>query len=139
MMSLKTEIIHLKKVTKGFSISYGRSFICKRESLIATLPVGYADGFPRALSNRGEVLIRGKRAPVAGTVCMDMTMVDVTGTSEAAVGDEVVVMGSQGEDTISVEEVAEKAESIAYEIFCGISKRVPRVYFKGGKVQGYDG
>ena len=133
VMSLKTRIIHLKRVPKDFSVSYGRIFITKKESLIATLPVGYADGYSRALSNRGEVLIGGKRAPVAGVVCMDMVMVDVTAISGVEIGEEVVILGNQGQETISAEEIAQKAGTISYEFFCGISKRVPRVYLKKGK------
>jgi alanine racemase len=138
VMSLKTEVIQLKRVPENFSISYGRSYITKGESLIATLPIGYADGYPRALSNRGEVLIKGKRAPVVGVVCMDMVMVDVTNVSKVKIGEEVVLLGSQGEETISAEEIAEKIGTISYEIFCGISKRVPRVYLKERKAAGYD-
>lgn len=134
VMNLKTEVISLKKVPKGTSISYGRTFICKKESLIATLPVGYADGYSRFLSNRGNVLIRGRRAPVAGVVCMDMVMADVTDVPGVALGDEVVLMGSQGDDTITAEEIAETTGTISYEILCSISPRVPRVYRRGGKM-----
>ena len=132
VMNLKTEVISLKKVPKGTSISYGRTFTCKKESLIATLPVGYADGYSRFLSNRGNVLIRGRRAPVAGVVCMDMIMVDVTEVPGVALGDEVVLMGPQADDTITAEEIAETTGTISYEILCSISQRVPRVYRRGG-------
>jgi len=125
---LVTKIVQLKKVPKGFSVSYGRKFVAKKESAIAAIPIGYADGFPRHLSNKGEALIRGQRARVAGVVCMDMTMLDVTHIRGVTEGDEVVLIGRQGHDEITVNEVAEKAGTISYEILCGISSRVPRVY-----------
>ena len=134
VMNLKTKIASLKKVPKGTSISYGRTFKCKRESLIATLPIGYADGYSRHLSNKGEVLIRGTRAPIVGVVCMDMVMVDVTEVPDVSMGDDVVLMGSQGDEHISAEEIAEKIGTISYEVFCGISPRVSRIYTKGGKI-----
>lgn len=132
VMSLTTKIIALKTVPRGASISYGRTFTCARESLIATLPIGYADGYSRSLSNRGEVLIRGQRAPVAGVVCMDLVMIDVTGIPGVSLGDDVVLMGSQGRESITAEELAEKTGSIAYEFLCRIGPRVPRVYRRGG-------
>jgi len=128
VMTLKTSILHLKKVPAGFTVSYGRTFTTQRESLIATLPIGYADGMPRALSGKGAVLVRGVRAPIAGRVCMDLTMCDVTNINGVAVGDPVVVIGTQGAETITAEEVAAKSGTISYEIFCNISARVPRVY-----------
>lgn len=134
VMKLKTKIISLKKVPKGTSISYGRTFKCGRESLIATLPIGYADGYSRFLSNKGEVLIRGTNAPIAGVVCMDMVMVDVTEIKGVSLGDDVVLMGSQGKKHITAEEIAEKIGTISYEVLCGISSRVPRIYLKGGKI-----
>lgn len=128
VMKLKSRIISLKRFKSGSPISYGGTFVTGRESLIAVLPIGYADGYPRLISNKGSVLIRGKRAPVAGRVCMDLTMIDVTDVPEAAVGDEAVLIGSQGEGQIRAEELAQWAETISYEIFCGISSRVPRIY-----------
>ena len=130
VMTLKTCVHFLKSVPSGARISYGGTFKTKRESLIATLPVGYADGYSRHLSNRGEVLIRGKRAPVVGKVCMDFITVDVTDIPRVSIGDEVVLMGRQGKEQISAEEIAEKIKSISYEVLCGIGKRVPRIYFK---------
>ncbi len=127
-LSWKTKIIQLKKVPKGSSISYEQTFVTRRESLIATLPVGYADGYKRLLSNRGAVLVRGQRAPIAGLVTMDLTMVDVTGIGGVQQGDEVVLLGKQGEDTISAGEMAQWADSISYEILTSISTRVPRIY-----------
>jgi len=134
VMSLKTKIISLKKVAKGTSISYGRTFVCKKESLIATLPIGYADGYNRSLSNKGEVLIRERKVTTVGVVCMDLVMVDVTEVPGVSLGDDVVLMGSQGDKKITVEEIAEKTGTISYEILCGISPRVPRVYTKEGKI-----
>jgi alanine racemase len=127
-MTLKTRIHFLKSVSPGTRISYGGTFVTKRESLIATLPIGYADGYSRHLSNRGEVLIRGVRAPVVGKVCMDLIMADVTDIPNVKVGDEVVLIGKQGRERVTVEEIAEKADSISYEVFCLIGKRVPRIY-----------
>jgi alanine racemase len=128
VMTLKTRIHFLKPVLSGARISYGGTFTTERDSLIATLPIGYADGYSRYLSNRGEVLIHGKRAPVVGKVCMDFIMVDVTDIPGVSVGDEVILMGRQGREQITVEEIAEKIKSISYEVFCLIGKRVPRVY-----------
>ena len=132
VMTLKTCIHFLKAVSPGAGISYGCTFVTKKESLIATLPIGYADGYPYDLSNSGEVLIRGKRAPVVGRVCMDLIMVDATHIPGVSLGDEVVVIGKQGRDEITAEEIAAKARSIPYEILCSIGKRVPRVYKKEG-------
>ena len=128
VLSWKTRILQLKKIPKGSSISYGQTFVTRRESLIATLPVGYADGYPRLLSNRGVVLVRGKRAPIVGRVCMDLTMVDVTDIRGVQQGDEVILLGKQGRDTISADEMALWAETISYEILTSISARVPRIY-----------
>ena len=128
VLSLTTRILLLKRVPPGTPISYGRTFVTRRESLIAVLPIGYADGYPRALSNAGRVLVRGRAAPVVGRVCMDLTMVDVTDVPGAAEGDEAVVIGTQGAAAITVEEVADGAGTIAYEILCGIGPRVPRRY-----------
>ncbi len=127
-MRLVTKIVQVKKVPKGFSVSYGRKYVTKEEGTIATIPIGYGDGYPRRLSNKGEVLVRGKRAKVAGVVCMDITMLDVTNIKGVKEGDEVIIIGKQGRDEITVDEIAEKADTIPYEIFCGITGRVPRVY-----------
>jgi alanine racemase len=128
VLSLTTRILLLKRVPPGTPISYGRTFVTRRESLIAVLPIGYADGYPRALSSAGRVLVRGRAAPVVGRVCMDLTMVDVTDVPDVGEGDEAVVIGSQGAAAITVEEVAAGAGTIAYEILCGIGPRVPRRY-----------
>ena len=128
VLSWLTKIIQLKKVPAGTSISYGQTFITKRESLIATLPVGYADGYLRVLSNRAEALVRGQRAPVAGRVCMDLTMLDVTDIREVQQGDEVVLLGRQDRAEISADEMAVWANTISYEIFTSIGARVPRIH-----------
>ena len=127
----KTAILSLKRVPAGDPVSYGRTYSCKKESLIATLPVGYADGYNRRLSNRGEVLVRGKRAKIAGIVCMDLTMVDVTEISGVQVKDEVILLGKQGSEEIGAAEIAGWLETIPYEVLCAIGKRVPRVYHRG--------
>ncbi|MBI5493050.1 MAG: alanine racemase [Deltaproteobacteria bacterium] len=128
VMELKTRILQLKDLGPKQPVSYGRRFVTKRDSTIAVLPIGYADGLPRRLTGAGEVLIRGRRAPIAGTVCMDLTMADVTGIPGVAVGDEAVIIGKQGGEVITAEEIAEKVGTISYEIFCNISPRVPRIY-----------
>ena len=128
VLEWKTKILQLKKVPVGSSISYGETFIAKRESDIATLPIGYADGYPRLLSNRGEVLVGGQRASVAGRVCMELTMVDVTDIRNVKQGDEVVLLGRQGDAEISADQIAAWANTISYEILTSISARVPRIH-----------
>ena len=128
VLSWKTRILQLKKVPAGSSISYGQTFVTKRESFIATLPIGYADGYPRLLSNRGEVLVTGKRAPVAGRVCMDLTMIDVTDIGKIQQGDEVVLLGRQGDAEISANDMAPWAYTISYEILTSIGARIPRIH-----------
>lgn len=127
VLSWKTRVVFLKKVPPGTPISYQRQFITKRRSIIATLPVGYADGYRLGLSNRGKILIKGMFAPVVGRVTMDMLMVDVTHIKGVSVGDEVVLIGEQSTKKISVEEIAKQLNTISYEVTCGISYRVPRV------------
>jgi alanine racemase len=128
VLSLVTRIAFLKKVPAGVPISYGRTFVTRRESIIATLPIGYADGYSRGLSNKAEVLVRGVRAPVVGRVCMDMCMIDVTDVPGVHEGDDVLLIGSQGNERITADEIAAKTGTIAYEVLCGISSRVPRIY-----------
>ena len=131
VMRLKSRIAMLKWVEAGTTISYARRFTADKKSLIASVPVGYADGYCRSLTNKGEALVRGQRAAVTGTVCMDWIMLDVTGITDVKTGDEVILIGSDASgNTIAVEELAAAAGTIPYEIFCGISKRVPRVYLK---------
>lgn len=127
-MTLKANIVFLKRVPAGYSISYGRRFFTEKESLIATLPIGYADGYPRFLSGKGRVLIHGEYAPVVGNICMDQCMIDVTHIPDVRKYDEVVLIGSQGDKTILADEIAQKTDTINYEIVCRIGQRVPRVY-----------
>jgi len=128
VMSWKSCVADLKKVPEGYPISYGRTFVTQRPSLIAAIPVGYADGYNRLLSNRGKVLIKGQRAPVVGRVCMDWTMVDVTDIPGVEVEEEVVLMGSQLGQEITPEEMGEWIGTISYEILCSVGKRVHRIY-----------
>jgi alanine racemase len=128
VMSLRTRVAQIKKVPTKTGVSYGHEFVTSRPSILATLPIGYADGLNRRLSSCGEVIIRGRRAPIAGVVCMDWTMIDVTDIPEIRKGDTVTLMGISGNDCISAEEWAAKVGTISYEIFCQISKRVPRQY-----------
>jgi alanine racemase len=128
VMTLATEIAFLKRVPAGTAVSYNGTWTAPRESLLATLPVGYADGYRRALSNRAEVLVRGRRAPVVGTVCMDLCLADVTDVPGAAVGDEVLLIGRQGGEEIGAAELAGRAGTISYELLCGVGGRVPRLY-----------
>ncbi|MEK7831561.1 MAG: alanine racemase [Acidobacteriota bacterium] len=128
VMSLKSRIVQLKTVPPGTSLGYGCTFTTKRESRIATLPIGYADGYRRALSNSGRVIVRGVFAPVVGRVSMDLMMIDVTDLPDVQLGDEVVLMGEQSGLKISAEDLAEQLGTISYEIVTGISARVPRAY-----------
>jgi len=127
-MQWKTRVLTINSLPKGSPVSYGQKFVTQRDSRIATLPVGYADGLERLLTNRMQVLVRGRKVPQVGTICMDMCMVDVTGVTEAREGDEVVLFGQQGNESITVDEMAAQAETISYEILCGVGKRVPRIY-----------
>jgi len=127
VLSWKSRIIYLKSVPAGTPVSYAGTFKTSRPSLIATSAFGYADGFRRAFSNKAQVLVRGQRVPVVGRVTMDMTMLDVTDVPGVRVGDEVVILGAQGKSVIPVEDLARWADTSPYEIFCGISPRVPRV------------
>ena len=132
LMSLRSHIAYIKTVEPGAEISYGGIFTTVRETRVATIPVGYADGYPRGLSNKGSVLIRGKRAPILGRVCMDQFMVDVTEIPEAEELDQVTLLGKDGEDCITMEELGELSGRFNYEFACCISKRVPRVYLESG-------
>lgn len=134
LMELKSHIAYIKTVEAGVQISYGGTFTTQRETRVATIPVGYADGYARGLSNKGSVLIRGKRAPILGRVCMDQFMVDVTDIPQAKELDEVVLLGRSGEEQITLEELGELSGRFNYEFACCISKRVPRIYFKDGQV-----
>jgi alanine racemase len=131
VLSLHSRIMHLKRVGKGEKLGYGGTFETTRESLIATIPIGYDDGYRRALSNRGRVIVRGAFAPVAGRVSMDLTLIDVTDVAGVSLNDEVLLLGTSGELRISAEDLGELIGSISYEITCGISTRVPRRYLSG--------
>ena len=134
VMNLRTQILHAKTVPKDTPISYGQTFRTRKRSIIATLPIGYADGYRRDLSNKGWVLVHGRRAPVVGNVTMDLTMVDVTQIPGVKEGDEVILFGAGREGLLPVDDLASCIGTIPYELLCGISRRVPRVYLKGGKV-----
>jgi alanine racemase len=127
-MTLRSEIIFVKRVPAGASISYGRKFTTTKPTTIATLPIGYADGISRRLSNNLEVLVRGRRCPLVGRVCMDQIMIDLGDMADVKVGEEVVLLGKQGGEEISIYEWCERLETIPYEVTCGISKRVRRVH-----------
>jgi len=130
-MTLKTKIAYVKEVIPGSSISYGRTFIAKRRMKVATLPVGYGDGYSRILSNKAEVLIRRKRVPQIGTICMDMCMIDVTDIDDVREGEEVILFGND----ISATEIAQKMGTINYEVVCMVEKRVPRIYVEEGHIK----
>ncbi|MBU3189395.1 alanine racemase [Clostridium bowmanii] len=134
VMTLKTNIVHIKTLPPGEYVSYGRKFKTERESVIATLPVGYADGYTRLLFQKGKVILRGSFAPVVGRICMDQCMIDVTDISGVIVGDEVILIGEDGKNKFTADTVAELIGTINYEIVCMVGKRVPRVYIKEGKV-----
>lgn len=128
VMELKSCVSYVKTVGPGEAISYGGTFVTERETKVATIPVGYADGYPRMLSNKGYVLIHGRKARILGRICMDQFMVDVTEIPQVHPGDEVTLIGKDGEEEILVEELGELCGRFSYEFICGISKRVPRVY-----------
>jgi alanine racemase len=130
VMSLHSRIMLLKRVPQGERLGYGGTFETKRDSLIATIPIGYNDGYSRALSNRGRVIIRGMLMPVVGRVSMDLTLVDVTDIANVAADDQVTLLGKDADVSITAEDIAETAGTISYEITCGISERVPRIYLK---------
>jgi alanine racemase len=126
-LAFKSRITYLKRVPAGTPVSYGCTYVTSKETNLATIPVGYADGFSRRLSNRGQVIIRGRRHPVVGRVTMDLSMVDV-GEAKVEIGDEVFLIGEQNGQLISADEIAKLEETVAYEVVCAIGKRVPRVY-----------
>ncbi len=126
----ETKVSYIKTLGDGESVSYGRNFIVSGERKIATLPVGYADGYKRQLSNKADVLINGQRAPVVGSICMDQIMIDVSALADVKLGDKVVLLGEQGKERISAVELASKCNTISYEILTSISDRVPRLYIR---------
>lgn len=128
VMSFKTRIIHIKEMDTGDVVGYGRGYSITKPTRVAILPVGYADGYNRLLSNQGKVIIRGRKSSIIGLVCMDQCFVDVTHIKDVSVGGEVVLYGSQGQETIPIESIAKQLDTIPYEVTCSISKRVPRIY-----------
>ena len=134
IMSFKTKLVLVKELEEGMSVSYGRTFITTKKTTVGVIPVGYGHGLSHRLSNRGQVLYRGRRVPIIGRITMDMTMIDLTGFDNPEVGEEIVLFGRQGEAEITIDEIAGIVGTLNYEILCGISKRVTRVYIKDGKV-----
>ena len=132
VMEWKARVSFVKEVEAGVEISYGGVYTTPKKMLVATIPVGYADGYPRMLSNRGCVLIHGHRAPILGRVCMDQFMVDVTDIPDVQRGTEVTLMGNDREEELRVEELSELCQRFPYEFVCDISRRVPRVYYRHG-------
>ena len=130
----RSRVTHIKMLPPGREISYGGTFVTTRKTRVATVPVGYADGYRRSLSGKFYVLIRGRRAPILGRVCMDQMMVDITDVPDVKIDDPVVLVGSDGNDVITVEEIAAAADSFNYEFVCGISRRVPRRYRQNGQI-----
>lgn len=136
-LGLKSHVVYVKEIEEGTAVSYGGTFVADRRMKIATIPVGYADGYRRSLSNKGYVLIKGKRAPILGRVCMDQFMVDVTDIEDVNKDDEVVLIGRSGDEEITVEKMAEIAgDTFNYEIICDIGKRIPRVFYRNGEIVG---
>lgn len=133
-MELKAYVSYVKTLPAGVEIGYGGTYTTTKETRVATIPVGYADGYPRCLSGKGAVLIHGKRAPILGRVCMDQFMVDVTEISDVVTGTEVTLFGKDGDGELSIEEISAAAYSFNYEFVCDVGKRVPRVYYRHGKV-----
>ena len=133
VMSLKSHISYVKDVEPGTEVSYGGTYTTDRVTRLATIPVGYADGYPRMLSNKGWVLIHGKKAPICGRVCMDQFMVDITHIPDAKTGDEVTLLGTDGEEEITADTIGDLSGRFSYEFVCDISKRVPRIYIRDGE------
>lgn len=132
-LELKSHVIYVKTLPAGTGISYGSTYVTDKETKVATIPVGYGDGYPRNLSNKGYVLIKGKRCPILGRVCMDQFMVDVTGM-EVKEGEVATLIGTDGSESITVEELAELAGTFNYEFVCDLGKRIPRVYYRNGRI-----
>ena len=135
VMSFKSRLLLVREAAAGSSVSYGRTYIAPSDMIIGVIAAGYGHGMSHRLSNRGEVLLRGTRAPIVGRVTMDMTMIDLSGFDDPASGEEVVIFGSQGGEDISVDDLAEWDGSLNYEVLCRISKRVVRIYMKSGRVE----
>ena len=135
-LELISHVTFVKEVPEGTSISYGGTFVTPKAMRIATVPVGYGDGYPRSLSNKGDVLIHGKRARILGRVCMDQFLVDVTEIPDVKFLDKVVLIGHDGDEYIPVEELSERSGRFNYEFVCCLGKRIPRVYIRNGEVAG---
>ena len=135
-MELKTHIVYIKEVEAGEGISYNHTYVTDKKTKIATIPVGYADGYPRSLSSKGKVLIRGQYAPIIGRICMDQFMVDVTDIPDVKNEDEVILIGRDGDECITMEEVGGLSGRFNYEFACDLGKRIPRVYIHGGRIIG---
>ena len=135
VLTWKTAVVHVKGILPGDTVSYGRNYTAKEPRLIATLPVGYGDGYKRCISNKAQVLIHGKRAPIVGTICMDQCMADVTDIGDVKPGDEVVLIGYQGDACIGADEMADWADTISYEILLCINDRVPRIFVEADTEQ----
>ena len=133
-LALKSHVAFVKEIERGTPVSYGGTFVAKEKMKIATIPVGYADGYPRSLSNKGYVLIRGKKAPILGRVCMDQFMVDVTQIEGVSFGDKVTMIGKDGNEILPVEVLSELSWRFNYEFVCDLGKRIPRVYVRDGKI-----
>ena len=134
VMTLKTNVVHIKTLSPGEYVSYGRKYKTERETIIATLPIGYADGYTRLLFEKGKVILKGKFAPVIGKICMDQCMIDVTSIHGVKIGDEVILIGEDGENKFTADIIGELIGTISYEVVCMIGKRVPRVYIKNDEV-----
>ncbi len=134
VLSLKSRLVYVKEIEAGTPVSYGGTFVAKERMRIATVPVGYGDGYPRSLSGKGSVLIRGKRAPILGRICMDQFMVDVSAIPGVTEGDEVTLIGADGREEITMEELGALSGRFNYELACDLGKRIPRVYLKDGEI-----
>lgn len=134
VLSLKSRLVYVKEIEAGTPVSYGGTFVAKERMRIATVPVGYGDGYPRSLSGKGSVLIRGKRASILGRICMDQFMVDVSAIPGVTEGDEVTLIGADGGEEITMEELGALSGRFNYELACDLGKRIPRVYLKGGEI-----
>ena len=132
-MELISHVAHVKWLTEGKPVSYGGTYVTTRPTKVATIPVGYGDGYPRTLSNKGSVLIQGKRVPILGRVCMDQFMVDVTDVPDVVVGTEVTLLGRDGDEIITAEEIGDLSGRFNYEFVCCLGKRIPRIYFENNK------
>ena len=134
VMSLKSHIVYIKELEAGAAVSYGGTFVAEKTMKVATVPVGYGDGYPRSLSNKGWVLIRGQKAPILGRVCMDQMMVDVSVIPEVKEGDQVTLIGSDGGQEITMEDLGDLSGRFNYELACDLGKRVPRRFWKDGRI-----